>query len=507
MTRLDVDVAIAGSGFSGSILAAILQRHGLKVALIDRASHPRFAIGESSTPTANLILRDLADRYGLSWLRPLSQYGTWKQTYPHLTSGIKRGFAYFWHEPDCEFVPSAEHQNELLVAASSGDEISDTQWLRSDVDAFLFEQACGEGVTPFESTTIDALTALSPGWKLVCRSPEGPVDIHCRFLVDGTGVGGLLSQHLQIADDSARLLTKSRAVFGHFDNLPRWSSLLEGKAGGATADHPFDCDHSALHHLLTDGWMWWLRFDNDLTSVGVVLDDSVLGDTATQPATGDGVAAVINGFPDLKQALQSARLVAPTSGPVRTGRLQRLASRIAGADWAMLPHAAGFIDPLHSSGIAHSLGGVERLAQILLRQQDGRGFEDALADYESTVRSELLLIDQLVSGCYSALRQRSFGKFVSWSMCYFAAATSWERRRLETATADAALFLADDTGFRQTVNDLQSRIETESDDRFEQLCEERLAPFNHVGLFRPPVPNMYARTAVPDEGDDCCGGT
>ncbi|MHC4878114.1 MAG: NAD(P)/FAD-dependent oxidoreductase, partial [Planctomycetota bacterium] len=338
MTRLDVDVAIAGSGFSGSILAAILQRHGLKVALIDHASHPRFAIGESSTPTANLILRDLADRYGLSWLRPLSQHGTWKQTYPHLTNGIKRGFAYFWHEPDYDFVPSAKHKNELLVAASSSDAISDTQWLRSDVDAFLFEQACSEGVTPFESTIIDTLTARSPGWKLACRSPEGPFDIHCRFLVDGTGAGGLLSQQLQIADDSEQLKTKSRAVFGHFDNLPRWSSLLESRADGATADHPFDCDHSALHHLLAGGWMWWLRFDNDLTSVGVVLDDSV-----AQRADGDDFTAAIERFPDLKQALSSAEFVTPATGPVRTGRMQRLASRIADADWAMLPHAAGFI--------------------------------------------------------------------------------------------------------------------------------------------------------------------
>ncbi len=123
MSRLNVDVAIAGSGFAGSILAAILQRNGLRVVLIDRARHPRFAIGESSTPTANLILRDLADRYGLNWLKPLSQSGTWKRAYPNLTSGIKRGFSYFRHENDQEFVSTPDHQNELLVAASSSDEV------------------------------------------------------------------------------------------------------------------------------------------------------------------------------------------------------------------------------------------------------------------------------------------------------------------------------------------------------------------------------------------------
>jgi FADH2 O2-dependent halogenase len=499
MSRLDVDIAIAGSGFAGSVLAAILQRNGLRVALVDRARHPRFAIGESSTPTANLILRDLSDRFGLDWLKPLSQYGSWKRAYPGLTSGIKRGFSYFWHEADHQFSPTPDHQNELLVAASSSDEVSDTQWLRSEVDAFLFERACDEGVIAFETTEIKALTGLSPGWQLDCQSPKGPVEIRCRFLVDGTGAGGLLSQRLQIADESHLLQTNSRAIFGHFADLPRWSSVLSAKAASATTDHPFDCDHSALHHLIPTGWMWWLRFDNDVTSVGLVLDGK--SNPASELAAGTEFESHLQTMPDLRDSLAVTEFVSPPDGLVRTGRLQRLASQIAGADWAMLPHAAGFIDPLHSSGIAHSLGGVERLAEILHRNLTSGGERLAveLQSYAETVQSELLLIDRLVSGCYSALRQRSFRKFVAWSMCYFAAATSLERRRLDGPDETTALFLADDQGFQQAVADLQSRLETESDSAFEQLCKERLAPFNHVGLFQPPIPNMYARTAVPND--------
>jgi FADH2 O2-dependent halogenase len=50
------DVLILGSSFSGSLLAWLLARRGLRVALIDRDRHPRFAIGESSTPVADLLL-------------------------------------------------------------------------------------------------------------------------------------------------------------------------------------------------------------------------------------------------------------------------------------------------------------------------------------------------------------------------------------------------------------------------------------------------------------------
>ena len=95
MSRLNTEIAVIGSGFAGSLTAAILQKCGRACILIDRARHPRFAIGESSTPTAGLILKSLAETYSLDWLAPLAKYGTWKRAYPDLTCGRKRGFSYF----------------------------------------------------------------------------------------------------------------------------------------------------------------------------------------------------------------------------------------------------------------------------------------------------------------------------------------------------------------------------------------------------------------------------
>jgi tetracycline 7-halogenase / FADH2 O2-dependent halogenase len=74
MIQFDVDLAVIGSGFGGSLMAMIGQRLGLRTVLIDRASHPRFTIGESSTPVANMVLRDLVQRYQLSRLEPICQY-------------------------------------------------------------------------------------------------------------------------------------------------------------------------------------------------------------------------------------------------------------------------------------------------------------------------------------------------------------------------------------------------------------------------------------------------
>ena len=95
--KSDFDIAVVGSGFGGSLLAMIARRLGRSVILLERGRHPRFAIGESSTPLANLLLEELARRYDLPRLLPLAKWGSWQRTYPHIACGLKRGFTFYHH--------------------------------------------------------------------------------------------------------------------------------------------------------------------------------------------------------------------------------------------------------------------------------------------------------------------------------------------------------------------------------------------------------------------------
>src|SRR5947199_60798 len=54
--RADFDIAIVGSGFAGSLMAMVARRVGRSVILLERGRHPRFAIGESTSPLARLVL-------------------------------------------------------------------------------------------------------------------------------------------------------------------------------------------------------------------------------------------------------------------------------------------------------------------------------------------------------------------------------------------------------------------------------------------------------------------
>jgi len=128
------DIAILGSGFTGSLMSMVATRLGHSVLLIERGRHPRFAIGESSTPLANLLLEELATRYDLPRLLPLTKWGPWQNAYPHVGCGLKRGFSFYHHRAGVPFAAAADHSDQLLVAASPADDIGDTHWYRPDFD-------------------------------------------------------------------------------------------------------------------------------------------------------------------------------------------------------------------------------------------------------------------------------------------------------------------------------------------------------------------------------------
>ena len=506
MNELDADVAILGAGFGGSTTALMLERIGLRPVVLDRAEHPRFAVGESSTPAGNMILRALSDRYDRPRLRPLAAHGPWQNTYPDVTGGRKRGFSYFRHQRGEPFVPALDHANELLVAASNDPYHSDTQWLRADVDAFLANEVRDAGIPLLENTTVTDVTGGDP-WTV--RAHRADEDVRCTadFLVDATG-GEQLLPALGFAEPGTPLETASRALYVHVDGLPRWRRWLADR-GARTADHPYPCDEAVVHHVLDDGWLWEIRFDDGRVSAGLVLD-AESSPSASGRSPREEWRFRLDDYPTLRRRFTEADLVDPPGRIARTGRLQRIVDRAAGPGWALLPATAGFADPLHSTGIAHTLSGVERLCRLFERY-DSSPPSASLQEYDRSARRELRFVDELVRLCYDALP--SFRAWTASTMLYFAAATTYERRR---AGADGSLdnppaFLcADDEGLwaalRRARHAIPSDEALSSDeappngalDAYESTIEDAIRPFNEVGLFDSPLPNMYPRTAAPE---------
>jgi FADH2 O2-dependent halogenase len=485
------DVLIIGAGFAGALMALVVQRLGLRSVLVEKGRHPRFAIGESSTPIANLVLEGLAQTYNLPRLLPLTKYGRWQAAYPHLACGLKRGFTFIRHEVGQPFQPSSHHANELLVAASPRDEIGDTHWFREHVDYFLVEEVRAADIPYFDQTEISALAQVR-GWQLCGSRPEQEIRIEAEFLIDASGPSGLLPRALGFGSRPDGLRTNSWSVFSHFVDVALWQDVLL-ELGGRVADHPYSCDHAALHHVLDDGWIWVLRFNNGVTSAGIMYDGERRQPEQVAPAA--DWAKLLDCYPSVRRQFEKARPVQPW---VVTKRIQRRTERVAGANWAMLAHAAYFIDALYSSGNAHSLLTIERLGRIFAQHWGRTSLSEALAEYEAAFFREVDFVDRLVHGSYRSFRH--FDLMASFSMYYFAGAIfSEEQRRAGKASPTDEFLYSHNPGFRAAFDNGYERLitlckgPTSGAGANEYLMQVRqgIAPYNTAGLCDPAKKNMY----------------
>lgn len=502
MTNKSYDIAVIGGGFVGSLTALGLDRLGYDVILIEKEKHPRFAIGESSTPIADMILRNIADRYDLPWLYPFSRYGSWQEKYPDVACGLKRGFSYYKHQAGRPFQTDAKHSSELLVAASINNRQSDTNWYRSDMDAFLIAKVQESGIDFVDRTTITSLQKTAGQWELKGQQKKGSKIFCSDWFIDATGSAALLRQ-LGVHSTGADFQTRTSAIFSHFTNVKPWQDWLH-EHDIPVSDYPYDPDFSALHHLLEEGWLWMLRFNNGITSAGLVFEQEK---RAVLPE--DKQAAwkqTISRYPSVADLFEEASVVKQPGALLSTERLQRKVQKVVGDGWVALPHTAGFVDPLHSTGIAHSLSGVERLLYAFESVSTVSKNRSAfLETYEQGIFKELHFIDLLVDGCYKA--RTNFDLFITYSMLYFIAAIDYEQKRLRGEfDIESHCFLSADHPdlrglthhFYRDIQQLASgqKVTNEAARAFRQEVRSAIAPYNTEGLLDPDVPNMYEHTAA-----------
>lgn len=498
------DFAIIGAGFGGSLMALILTRLGFRVILIDRGQHPRFAIGESSTPIANIILAQLAERYNLPRLAPLAEYGSWIRAYPDLGVGLKRGFSYFQHQAVQRFQPSDSHEAELLIASSAGVDDADTHWYRPDFDAFVAQEAVAAGVEYSDLTDV-TVEPQGPDWVIEGVRETSPVAWRARFLIDGSGEGAVLARRLDIRSQVHRFHTDTRGLFSHFRNVPKWDAVQgfsrELNSEHPFREHPYPCDDAALHHVFDGGWMWVLPFENGITSVGFSLDRRRFP-VRTDLSPVEEWQDMLRRFPSIQEHLADAENCLPGGKMIRSGRMQRWMTRATGKNWAMLPATAGFLDPLHSTGNAHTLSGIERLAALFAKHRldlDSAGFQRELQKYETNLHAEVHLVDTIVHGCFRGMAR--FPLFAAYSMLYFTAAIWTEhRRRKGLWNPDDAFLGATDPQYCQIVSDSykdllslasQEGLTAAESHAFLLRMRERIRPYDLAGLCDPARKNLY----------------
>lgn len=391
-----VDAAIIGSGMAGSALAAILARHGQRVVVFEAKSHPRFAIGESLILETSEMMRALAHFYDV----PELAYFSTENFLPFAgtTHGVKRHFGFLHHQAGRPHDPRHTLQ-AVIPKEPHGHEL---HLYRQDTDYFMMTTAVAYGATVYQNTAVQDINLHEDHVTIIPTSGQA---ITANYVVDAGGFRSILAQKFNVRDFN--LQTHSRGMFTHMVNVPCYH-----QTGGSQASYglPFRMSEGTLHHLFAGGWLWVIPFDNHAASTNPLCSVGLLLDPRQHPPQDEfppeeEFFSFIQQFPSIAAQFTHARAVRAW---VRAGRLQYASKQIVGDRWALLGHAAGFIDPLYSKGLYSSLTAVFLLAHLLLKAKDTGDYSAAaFADLETVTHHFVCAADRLVANSYRAFQNHN----------------------------------------------------------------------------------------------------
>lgn len=382
------DVAILGSGLSGTLVACILARQGARVVVIDPKTHPRFAIGESTIPHTSLLMAILASKYDVPELDHLA-YPDRIAAHICRTCGIKRSFGFVYHR--------AGQRHDVRESIHFGTSSKDENHLfRQDIDAYFLRTAARYGARLLQDTRVERVD-FAPDGVTVQTSASGP--IRARYVIDASGYKSVLAHQLGLWEEPTRLRHVSRALFTHMIDVP---PFLDGRSPMS-----LPWDKSTLHHIFDGGWTWVIPFNNQpeslnpIASVGLVLDSTRFPRAAQRDPERE-FREFLGQFPDAAAQFAGAKAIRPWTA---TERVQYSTTRCSGERYCLMSHAAGFVDALFSRGLINTLEVIFGLMDPLLAALREDDFSQERFEHINGIQARVLAYnDRLVCGSFRSFR-------------------------------------------------------------------------------------------------------
>jgi FADH2 O2-dependent halogenase len=389
------DCIILGSGIGGSMLGAILARNGLEVLLVDSETHPRFAIGEATTPDTNLRLKLLALKYDLPEIANLSAFEPLRDSISP-ACGVKRAFSFLYHREGQEQQP-LESQQYPTLAPPMG---ADCHFFRQDTDAYMLAVALRYGARVRQQTRVADIDFGADEVRVTTQKGD---TFTAAYLVDATGMRSVLAQKLDLREDPARFRTNSRAIYSHMVGVKPYDEV-----GAPRSVHglKYPLFQSTLHHIFEGGWFWIIPFNNHrestnpLCSVGLVLNREIHPECGMDAE--EEFWSHVRRFPHVARQFEGAQAV---RNWISTGRLQYGSRTITGRRFCLLSHAGFFIDPLYSTGLALTTATVDLLSRQLLEAFRSRDFaEESFAHLDDFFHRNIGYLDSVVASSFVGFR-------------------------------------------------------------------------------------------------------
>src|SRR5438094_6802518 len=314
------DVAIIGGGPAGSTAATLLARAGRRVIVLEREKFPRFHIGESLLPFSmqtfdRLGVREKLDRTFLP------KYGG-EIVAACGTKGVR-----FYFKDGFQ-----SHRDRAY------------QVTRSDFDKLLLDHSRENGAEVREETEVKRIAVTADRVKIDIETSAGANEtIEARYLLDCSGRQTVLGNFYNLKKTYDHL--QKFSVFAHYENV----------------DRPEGIDGTLIRMVRgLDRWFWMIPLTQTRMSVGVVMDTATFRAMKLSPET--ALEQCIDEQPMVLERMKRAERVSPVYS---AGDYSYRNTKFFGDRWLLAGDAAGFIDPVFSSGVFLAIISAEKAADTL----------------------------------------------------------------------------------------------------------------------------------------------
>jgi flavin-dependent dehydrogenase len=359
----DADVIIIGGGPSGSTLGTLLGRDGHKVIILEKDIHPRDHVGESLTPSTNLVFDKIGfldkmndagfiHKPGTGWNAPRSPLWKfveiWLFEFP--LPGTPQPYTYNV-ERDVVDTMLLRHAHENGAKVLQGVSVS----------TVLFEDGRAVGVR----------AKVMDGWER---------DLYAKLVVDASGRRAFLANQLGMK-------TKDTS-FNQFC-IYSWFTGVK--------DPPKRYDGFTLFYFigLNQGWSWHIPLRNGVKSMGVVVDKEDFQKSGK--SYDEFFHSLVQRNRTFTHAMQDAERIRPWW---IEGDYSYIVDRFAGPGWLLIGDALRFVDPIFSSGVDVALFSSVFAYETIKRAWETGDETGAFAGYQDRLETGVDVWYDLISSFY-----------------------------------------------------------------------------------------------------------